>query len=110
VASPETIKTVFAEMQKRFKPNAVDKEMTIYFSLGEGPGEKWTLKIGPQACSVSEGKPEKDADNFLKTTSDLFVDMIKGKYKPGMMDFMKGKIKSKDPLELNRILKEVFGN
>lgn len=110
MATAEQIKTVFAEMEKRFKPNAIDKDMTIYFSLGEGAGEKWTLKVGPSSCKATEGKPEGEADNFLKTSSDLFVDMIKGKYKPGMMDFMKGKIKSKDPLELARILKEVFGS
>lgn len=109
MATAAEIKTVFAELERRFRPNAIGKETTIYFSLGEGPGEKWTLTVGPKSCKATEGKPEGDADNFLKTSSDMFVDMIKGKYRPGMMDFMKGKIKSKDPIELGKLLKDVFG-
>ena len=107
VATPEKIKSVFEEMKKHFVENAVDQEITFYFSLGEGPGEKWTLKVTPSACEFKEGKPEKDADCFLKTSSDLFIDMITGKYTPGTMDFMRGKIKSNDPFKL-KVLKDVF--
>jgi putative sterol carrier protein len=108
VATQEQLKTLFTEMEKRFKPNAIEKDTTFYFSLGEGPGEKWTLAVGPSNCKFTEGKPNGDADCFLKMSSDLFIDMIKGKYTPGMMDFMKGKVKSNDPLRL-KALKDVFG-
>lgn len=108
MATPAEIKAVLEQMEKRFKPNAIDKETTFYFSLGEGAGEKWTLTVGPTTCKYAEGKPEKDADCFLKTSSDMFIDMITGKYTPGMMDFMRGKIKSNDPMRL-KVLKDVFG-
>jgi len=95
-------------MQKKFKPNVLDKDQTVYFSLGEGPGMKWTMWIGPSKCEIKEGKLVENADNFLKTSADLFVQMITGKHKPGMMDFMRGKISAKDPMALQPLFK-AFG-
>ena len=51
-----TLKKTFEEMQKRFKPNTIDKDQTVYFSLGDGPGMKWTMWIGPSKCEIKEGK------------------------------------------------------
>ncbi len=108
MSAADDLKKTFAEMEKRFKPNKIDKETSFYFSLGEDAGEKWTLVVGPQSCKFSEGKPAKDADVVLKTSSKMFLDMINGKYTPGAMDFMRGKIKSNDPQKL-LLLKEIFG-
>ncbi len=105
----EELKKTFEEMERRFKPNAIDKDMTFYFSLGEEPGEKWALAIGPTSCKFTEGKPEKDADVFLKTSAQMFLDMISGKYTPGMRDFMTGRVKSNDPLKL-KVLTKAFGS
>ncbi|MBI3724127.1 SCP2 sterol-binding domain-containing protein [bacterium] len=95
-------------MEKKFKPNSVEKAMTFYFSLGEEAGEKWGLEIGPSSCKFTEGKPAKDADVFLKTSAQMFLDMISGKYTPGMRDFMTGRVKSNDPLKL-KVLTKAFG-
>ncbi|MEZ0227264.1 MAG: hypothetical protein ACAI25_01455 [Planctomycetota bacterium] len=103
-----TLKKTFEEMQKRFKPNTLDKDQTVYFSLGEGPGMKYTMWIGPSKCEIKEGKGVENADNFIKTSADLFVQMIAGKYKPGVMDFMRGKISAKDPMALQGLFK-AFG-
>jgi long-chain acyl-CoA synthetase len=103
----DAVKTVFEEMKKRFKPNAVDKKTTFYFSLGENAGEKWTLTLSPTECEIVEGKAE-NADVFLKTSADLFVKIMTGKHKPGMSDFMMGRIKSNDPMKL-KLLEQAFG-
>lgn len=108
MSDAETLKTVFFGMQKRFKPNTLEKDQTVYFSLGDGPGMKWTMWIGPSKCEVKEGKLVENADNFLKTSADLFVQMVQGKYKPGAMDFMRGKISAKDPFALQGLFK-AFG-
>lgn len=103
----DAVKAVFDEMKKRFRPKSVDKKTTIYFSLGEGDGDKWTLVIEPESCQISQGKAE-NADVFLKCSGDLFVKMMTGKHKPGMTDFMTGRIKSNDPMKL-KLLEKVFG-
>ncbi|HZV01932.1 MAG TPA: hypothetical protein VFF73_34800 [Planctomycetota bacterium] len=108
MSDAENLKKAFEGMQQRFKPGTVDKDQVVYFSFGEGPGEKYTMWIGPQKCEIKEGKHVENADNFLKTSPDLFIQMITGKYKPGAMDFFKGKIKAKDPFALQGLFK-AFG-
>jgi putative sterol carrier protein len=108
MSDAESLKKCFEGMQKAFKPNSIDKDQTVYFSLGDGPGMKWTMWIGPTKCEIKEGKLVENADNFLKTSADLFVQMIQGKYKPGAMDFMRGKISAKDPFKLQGLFK-AFG-
>lgn len=103
----EAVKAVFEEMKKRFRPNAVDKKTTFYFSLGEGPGLKWAMTVTPTTCEIAEGKVD-NADLFLKTSADMFVKIMTGTHKPGMADFMTGKIKSNDPMKL-ALLQKVFG-
>ena len=107
MSDAESLKKCFEGMQQRFKPNTLEKDQTIYLSLGEGPGMKWTMSIGPAKCEIKEGKVE-NADNFIKTSADLFIQMIQGKYKPGAMDFMRGKISAKDPFALQGLFK-AFG-
>ena len=102
------LKQVFENMQKRFKPNTIEKDQTVYFSLGDAPDQKWTMWIGPSKCEIKPGKLVENADNFLKTSADLFVQMVQGKYKPGAMDFMRGKISAKDPFALQGLFK-AFG-
>jgi putative sterol carrier protein len=105
--SNEPVKAVFDEMKKRFRPKSVDKKTTFYFSLGDGQGEKWTVVIEPDTCQINEGKAD-NADVFLKCSADMFVKMMTGKLKPGMTDFMTGKIKSNDPMKL-KLLEKAFG-
>ena len=69
-------------------------------------GQKWNMTVGPDACEVGQGKLD-GADVFLKTSEDKFLDLLAGKWKPGVMDFMRGKIKSNDPTKLT-VLKDCF--
>ncbi len=103
-----TLKTVFEEMQKRFKPNVLDKDQTVYFKFGEGDGMKWTMWVGPSKCEIKEGKLVENADNVLKTSAELFAKIVQGKHKPGKMDFMMGRISAKDPFALEGLFK-AFG-
>ena len=72
---------------------------SIYFSLGEEDGQKWTVRLTPEACEVTPGKQD-GADVVLKTSEELFLKLLAGEWKPGLMDFMSGKIKSNDPTRL----------
>ena len=102
----QALKDAFEQMKGRYKPGVIDGPMTFYFSLGDGPGKKWTMKLTPEACVIEEGKS--DADVFLKTDEDRFVKLLTGKWTPGAMDFMRKKISSNDPMKL-KVLKDCFG-
>ncbi len=103
--SEKELRAVFGEMPKRFRKGAVDRDLTFYFSLGDGPGEKWTVKVGKDACDVKEGKTSDSADCVLKTDPKMFLKMVTQGYEPGVMDFTWGKIKSNDPLLLKELKK-----
>lgn len=101
------LREIFGGMESRFKAGALEESTSFYFSLGAGPGEKWTVEVGPEACRVQEGKQVESADCVLKTSPELFVKMVTQGYVPGTMDFMSGKIKSNDPFKL-ALLQKAF--
>jgi long-chain acyl-CoA synthetase len=102
-----SLREVFEQMQSHFVPGMLDKEVSFYFSLGEGPGEKWTVFAGPKECRVQAGKATDNADCVLKTSGELFLKMILEGYTPGVMDFTRGRIKSNNP-ELLKQFREAF--
>lgn len=105
MAKTSEIKAVFEQMPGRFQKGALDKELSFYFSLGDGPGEKWTVIAGPDKCEVKEGKAVENASCVLKTSGDFFLKMVRDGYTPGVMDFTWGKVKSNDPLLLQELKK-----
>ena len=76
-------------------------------SLGDADDHKWTVKLSPSACELIPGKID-NADCVLKTSADLFAKLVDGSWKPGVVDFMSGKIKTND-LDLLLQLQKAFG-
>jgi len=103
----QELRDIFGQMRTHFRVGRLTEETSFYFTLGDGPAEKWTVKVGPERCEVGEGKLVDQADCVVKTSPELFLKMVKGQYTPGAMDFMRGKIKSNDPLKL-KVLQEAF--
>jgi long-chain acyl-CoA synthetase len=104
---PTDLQKTLEELKSRFRPGAVKKPTTYYLSLGDGPGEKWTVTLGPDSCEVKPGKTE-NADCVLKTSADLFTKLVAGTWKPGVGDFLTGKIKTSDVDKLQQ-LQKAFG-
>lgn len=96
------ISDVFQGLPKLFQKDKVKTPRTFYFSLGDD--EKWTVALAPGACTVTEGKPAKDADCFFKATEQMFLDVWNGKHTPGPTDFLMGRIKSNNPLLLKEFV------
>ncbi len=92
------VSKVFEKLPKLFQKGSVAKDRTFYFSLGDD--EKWTVALTKDACTVTEGKPAKDADCFFKASEKMFLDVWNGDYTPGIKDFMTGAIKSNNPVLL----------
>ena len=105
--SEHELRAIFTDLEKRFVKGAMTRTTTFYVSLGDGPGEKWTVAVGPETCLVREGKVE-NADCVLKTTTEFFLKMVRDRYVPGFLDFTRGKIKTNDPGRLPD-LKIAFG-
>ena len=105
--SAQQLREIFTAAQERFRPGALSREISYYFTFGPGPGEKWSVWLGPDRCEVKEGKHLDRADCVVKTSPSLFLRMVRKGYKPGAMDFMRGKIKSNDPTKL-QLLKDCF--
>lgn len=101
------LRSTLATLEARFRPGTVDRKTTYYLSLGDAPGEKWTVTLSPTACEVTEGKIP-SADCVLKMPADLFVRMVAGTFKPSAMDLLSGKIKTSN-LELLQSLQASFG-
>jgi putative sterol carrier protein len=91
------IETIFQKLPKLYQKSAVKKDTSFYFSLGDD--EKWTVLLGSDKCTVKKGKTE-DADCFFKASEQMFLDVWNGKYTPSAKDFLRGTIKSNDPLLL----------
>jgi long-chain acyl-CoA synthetase len=97
---------VFDYLESRFAPGRVDKPVSFYFTLGNDAEAKWTVKVGPTACSVIPGKPDGGAaDCVLKTTPEMFTRIVRENYTPGVPEFMSGVIKSNDVMLLETFQK-----
>ena len=102
----QALTDTFNTMKERYKPGVLAQPTTFYFSLGENEGQKWVMRLTPQDISVEPGKTS-DADVMLKTSEERFLKMVRGEWTPGVMDFMRGRIKSNDPTKL-QMLKDCF--
>ena len=98
------IPTIFEHMPERYIKGSATESKTFYFSVGD---HKYTVAVTPDSCQVEKGKTVDNADVVLKTTPELFDKMvIKGKL-PGPLDIARGKIKTNDPMGLQK-LREMF--
>lgn len=92
-------------MPGSFVSGVVDKETAYYFSLGEF---KKTVRLSADGCVVEDGRTVDDADCVCKTDETFFLSIWEDGYRPGMGDFMSGKIKSNNPSALHLFL-QAFG-
>lgn len=93
---------IFGRLPGYFQKGKVTAPRTFYFSIGEN--EKWTVALSPDACTVVEGKPGRDADCFFKASEEMFLDVWNGRHTPALKDFMTGTIKSNNPLLLKEFI------
>ena len=95
------IEAIFTELASTYIPGEIDAETSFYFSIED---VKRTVVLSPDACRVEEGKTIEEVDCVCKTDRDFFARIWHDGYRPGMSDFMTGKIKSNDPLTLKEFL------
>jgi hypothetical protein len=98
------VKQIFDAMPARYRKGTATKAMSYYFSIGDF---KATVKIDPDGVVVESGKTVDAADVILKTTPELFEKMVIHGKAPGPIDIARGKIKTNDPMGLQK-LREMF--
>lgn len=98
------IPTIFAFMPRRYRKGGTTEPRSYYFSIGE---HKYTVLVDPEECRVAPGKTVDRADVVLKTTPELFERMVLHGKLPGPLDIARGKVKTNDPLGLQK-LREMF--
>lgn len=95
------IETIFSGLEDSYSSGVIDTETSFYFSIDD---IKKTVVLTPEACRVEDGKTIEEVDCVCKTGSDFFLKIWNEGYRPGMGDFMSGKIKSNNPLTLKDFL------
>lgn len=95
------IETIFSCLEDSYSPAEIDEETSYYFSIED---IKKTVVLTPQACRIEDGKTIEEVDCVCKTDGDFFLKIWNDGYRPGMSDFMSGKIKSNNPMALKDFL------
>jgi len=92
---------IFGSFQENFKEGVFEETTTFYFSVDD---IRKTVTLSADSCLIEDGKTVEDADCVCKTTAAMFNRIWNEGYRPGIMDFMGGAIKSNAPQLLPRLL------
>lgn len=92
---------IFKMLQKNYKKGVFTVPTTFYFSIGD---IKKTLTLDAESCTIEDGKTLEDADCVCKASAAMFSRILNDGYRPGIMDFMSGAIKSNAPQLLPQLL------
>lgn len=101
------LEDLFTELEKRFQPDEVKQPLTYYFSLGQGPETKWTVRVDKSGCRIFNGKGDDPADCVMKTDVAMFTRIVRDHYIPQVSEFLDGTVKTNDP-ELLTAFVQVF--
>ncbi len=92
---------IFATLRERYQKGVFTVPTTFYFSIDD---IRKTMTLDGEGCSIEDGKTVEDADCVCKTSSEMFNRIWNDGYRPGIMDFMGGAIKSNAPQLLQQLL------
>jgi len=99
------VEDIFVTLPELYRSGAFNSPVTFYFSVGE---IRRTLILDRERCRIENGKTVEEADCVCKTSEDMFNRIWNNNYRPGVMDFMGGAIKSNAPQLLQQFL-HAFG-
>ncbi|MCK6511871.1 AMP-binding protein [Myxococcota bacterium] len=102
----DIVPALFAYLKDRFNQKEVEEPLCFYFTLGEDAQSKWSIEIGKQSCAIHPGKPSQGAaDCVLKTSPEIFRQIVKESYVPDPDMFFSGQIKSNNPFLLQHFVR-----
>jgi putative sterol carrier protein len=92
---------IFSSLTSCYQKGVFNVPTTFYFSIDD---IRKTLTLDSDGCKVENGKAVENADCVCKTTTKMFTRIWNEGYRPGVMDFMSGSIKSNAPQLLQQLL------
>jgi len=92
---------IFATFQTDYRKGVFTIPTTFYFSIDD---IKKTVTLDAERCLIKDGKTVENADCVCKTSAAMFSRIWNDGYRPGIMDFMGGSIKSNAPQLLQQLL------
>lgn len=92
---------IFRTLQESFQKGVFKVPTTFYFAIGD-IGK--TLTLDAESCLIEDGKTVENADCVCKTSAAMFKKIWNDGYRPGLMDFMSGAVKSNAPQLLPQLL------
>lgn len=95
------LNALFQELPNAFVQGIISTETSYYFSIGDS---KKTVILTSEGCRVDDGKTLENVTCVCKTDPDFFLRIWNDGYRPGMSDFLGGKIKSNNPMALQDFL------
>jgi putative sterol carrier protein len=100
-----SMQEIFATFQDSYVKGVFTVPTTFYFSIDD---TKKTVTLDAAGCRIEEGKTVEEADCVCKTSEEMFKRIWNDGYRPGIMDFMGGAIKTNAPQLLQQYL-SAFG-
>lgn len=92
---------IFAAMEEQYQQGVFTLPTTFYFVIDD---IRKTVTLDSQRCAIEDGKTVENADCVCKTSAEMFNRIWNDGYRPGIMDFMGGAIKSNAPQLLQQLL------
>lgn len=92
---------LFETFHEQYKKGVFNVPTTFYFSIDD---IRKTLTLDGESCLIEDGKTVEAADCVCKTSAAMFNRIWNAGYRPGIMDFMGGAIKSNAPQLLQQLL------
>jgi len=93
---------LFAAMPSQYVPGLVSQPVSYYFSF---ENSKKTARLTSERAVIEDGKTVDAADCVCKTSAAFFIAIWRDGRRPGMGDFLSGKIKSNNPAALETFLR-----
>jgi len=95
------LEDIFKTLQEKYQKGVFNVPTTFYFSIDD---IRKTLTLDAESCVIEDGKTVEEADCVCKTSAEMFNRIWNEGYRPGIMDFMGGAIKSNAPQLLQQLL------
>lgn len=92
---------IFANLLANYRKGTFSVPTVFYFSVDD---IQKTVTLDADGCTIQDGKTVAEADCFCKTSRDMLHRIWNEGYRPGIMDFLGGKIKSNAPQLLQQFL------
>lgn len=93
--------SIFTSLLENYRKGSFSAPTIFYFSVDD---IQKTVTLDTDGCTIQDGKTVAEADCFCKTSKEMLNRIWSEGYRPGIMDFMGGKIKSNAPHLLQQFL------